>query len=133
MTAPKYKHHFHRHPVKEEWFGKYINFEGGQAFHSRMSALYVVIRDDKSNGDTPHTHDFDEYLSFIGLDADNPDYLGGEVDLCLGEEQEKHTINKSTTVYIPKGMKHLPITFKKIDKPFVLAHLFLTDSYTRVE
>ena len=130
MTEPKYNHHFLQHPIKEEWFGKYINFEGGQQFHSKMSVLYLVVRDDKSNGDTPHIHDFDEYLSFIGLDPDNPDYLGGEIDLCLGEEREKHTINKSTTVFIPKGMKHLPITFKKIDKPFVLAHLFLTDFYT---
>ena len=98
-----------------------------------MSAVYLIVRDDKANGDAPHTHDFDEYLSFIGLDPDNPDYLGGEADLCLGEEEEKHTINTSTTVYIPKGMKHLPLTFKRIDKPFVLAHLFLTDAYTRNE
>jgi hypothetical protein len=133
MAAPKYNNNFHQHPIKEEWFGKYINFEGGQQFHSKMSALYLVVRDDKSNGDTPHTHSFDEYLSFIGLDPDNPDYLGGEVELCLGEEQEKHIINKSTTVYIPKGMKHLPITFTKIEKPYLLAHLFLTDAYTRTE
>jgi hypothetical protein len=133
MEAPKYTNNFHQHPIKEEWFGKYINFEGGQQFHSNMSALYLIVRDDKSNGDTPHVHNFDEYLSFIGLDPDNPDYLGGEVDLCLGEEQEKHTINKSTTVFIPKGMKHLPMKFKTIEKPFVLAHLFLTDAYTRIE
>ena len=133
MTTLKYDHNFYRHPIEEEWFGKYINFEGGEQFHSKMSAVYLVVRDDKPNGDTPHTHDFDEYLSFIGLDPDNPDYLGGEVDLCLGDEQELHTINQSTTVYIPKGMQHLPIIFKKIDKPFLLAHLFLTDAYTRNE
>lgn len=133
MTAPKYNHHFCQHPKEDEWFGKYIKFDGGQQFQANLSALYLVARDDKANGDTPHTHDFDEYLSFIGLDPDNPDYLGGEVALCLGDEQESHTIDKSTTVYIPKGMKHLPITFKKIDKPFLLAHLFLTDAYARNE
>jgi hypothetical protein len=131
--AQKYDRNFLPHPVKEEWFGKFISFEGGDQFNSKFSALYVVIVDGRSSSDVPHTHPFDEYLSFIGLDVDHPDVLGGEVDLWLGEESEKHTIKQSTTVFIPKGMKHLPIHFRKVDKPFVLAHLFITDKYTRKE
>lgn len=129
----KYDNLFLDHPVKEDYFGKYVNFEGGQQFKTPVSALYLVVRDTKPNGDTPHKHDFDEYLSFIGLEPDNPDYLGGDIELCLGEEQEKHYFNKSTTVYIPKGLKHLPLTFKKVEKPFLLVHLFFTPIYTRIE
>ncbi|MDD5703638.1 MAG: hypothetical protein PHU23_16515 [Dehalococcoidales bacterium] len=129
----KYGNLFFHHPVQEEFFGKYVRFEGGDQFNTPMSALYLIIRDDKSNSDTSHTHDFDEYLSFVGLDPDNPDYLGGEIEICLGEEQEKHYFNKSTSIYIPKGFKHLPLTFKKIYKPFMVVHLFLTPHYTKNE
>jgi hypothetical protein len=131
--ANKYDQLFFQHPVMNEWFGPYVNFEGGKVFNTPMSALYLVVRDDKSNSDTPHVHDFDEYLSFVGLDPDHPEYLGAEIDLCLGEEQEKHTFNKTTTIYIPKGLKHLPLTFRKIEKNFLLVHLFLTPAYTRKE
>ena len=117
--------------TKEGYFGKFVDFEGGEQFKAPFSALYLVVRDDKPNGDKPHTHDFDEFLSFVGLDADNPEELGAEIEICLGEEQEKHLFNKTTTIYIPKGLKHLPLTFLKVHRPFLLAHLFLTPAYTR--
>jgi hypothetical protein len=133
MAARKYDKYFMPHPAKNDWTGKYISFEGGPQFDSGFSALYIVIRDDQSGSDNPHTHDFDEYLSFIGTDADNPDALGGQVELCLGDELEKHIIQHSTTVFIPEGLKHLPIHFTRVDRPFVLAHLFVTRQYTKHE
>ena len=133
MPAVKYDRNFLPHPVQTNWTGKFISFEGGPEFKSGFSALYIIIRDDTSGSDVPHTHEFDEYLSFIGLDPDNPDSLGGQAELCLGEELEKHIIKKSTTVFIPEGLKHLPIHFTKVDRPFVLAHLFVTPRYKKIE
>ena len=142
IKSSKYGHLVYDHAMKEGYFnlakkegyfGKYVDFEGGQQFKAPFSALYLVVRDDKPNGDKPHSHDFDEFLSFVGLDADDPESLGGEIEICLGEEQEKHFFNKTTTIYIPKGLKHLPLTFLKVDRPFLLAHLFITPTYTRQE
>lgn len=62
-----------------------------------------------------HTHDYDEILGFFGSDMENIHDLGGEVELWL--EDEKHIINKSCLVFIPKGMKHCPLYFRRIDKP----------------
>ena len=62
-----------------------------------------------------HTHDFDEILCFFGTNPEDPHDLGGEVELWL--EDEKHTITKSCIVFIPKGMKHCPLTIKRVDRP----------------
>jgi len=37
------------------------------------------------------------------------------MDLWL--EDEKFTITKSCLIYVPRGMKHLPLTLKRIDYP----------------
>jgi len=62
-----------------------------------------------------HSHDFDEYLIFLGTNQKDPRDLGGEVELWLGGE--KHIITKSCAVFIPAGTKHAPIYFKRIDTP----------------
>ena len=63
------------------------------------------------------THPFDEVLVFIGTDLENPTELGGEIELMLGDE--KHIINKTCLVFIPRGLKHLPLTVKRVDRPIV--------------
>lgn len=62
-----------------------------------------------------HTHEFDEILSFYGSDTDNPRDLGGEVELWI--DGEKHLIDKSCSVYIPKGTQHCPMIFRRVDRP----------------
>lgn len=65
--------------------------------------------------DKEHEHDFDEYLIFLGTNQENPSDLGGEVEFWLGGE--KHIITRSCAVFIPAGLKHAPIYFKRIDTP----------------
>jgi hypothetical protein len=63
----------------------------------------------------PHTHDYDEVLSFFGTNPDDFYDLGGEVELWLGDE--KHMLTKSCIVFIPKGLQHCPLTFHRVDRP----------------
>jgi hypothetical protein len=65
-----------------------------------------------------HKHDFDEVFGFYGSDANNPKDLGGEVELWIGGE--RHLITKSCLVFVPKGLKHCPLTIKKVDKPIFM-------------
>jgi hypothetical protein len=62
-----------------------------------------------------HTHDFDETLNFFGTNPDDVTDLCGEIELWL--EDEKFLLTKSCTVFLPKGMKHCPITIKRVDRP----------------
>lgn len=67
-----------------------------------------------------HAHDFDQYLIFTGGDGTNMDDLGGMVELTLskdGVNMEVFTITKATCVYVPAGLYHSPVNFKKINDP----------------
>jgi hypothetical protein len=62
-----------------------------------------------------HSHDYDEVLAFFGSDPENPHDLNAEMELHIGGEV--HTVTKSCLIFIPKGTKHGPIDFKRIDRP----------------
>ena len=67
-----------------------------------------------------HTHDYDEIVIHLGTDPKNQEELGGEIEFMVGGQPLK--INKTSAVYVPKGVKHGPLTWKKYSKP----HLELT-------
>jgi hypothetical protein len=67
-----------------------------------------------------HTHDYDEIVIHLGTDPKNQEELGGEIEFMVGGQPL--TINKTSAVYVPKGVKHGPLTWKKYQKP----HLELT-------
>ena len=62
-----------------------------------------------------HAHDFDEILAFFGSNQEDFHDLCGEVELWLGDE--KHILTKSCMVFIPRGLKHCPLIFRRVDKP----------------
>ena len=67
----------------------------------------------------PHVHEAAEFLVMLGTDPKNPWDLGAEIDLYMGEEQEVHTITKSTLVFVPGNMVHCPLVYKRVDRPFI--------------
>ena len=62
-----------------------------------------------------HTHDFPEMIGFYGSDPENPNDLGAEIEFSI--EGEKHLLNKSSLIYMPPGVKHLPLAIVKISRP----------------
>jgi hypothetical protein len=65
-----------------------------------------------------HTHPETEALIFVGLDPDNPDYLGAEIEFKLGMEFESQVFNKPSAVICPGGFVHLPCVTRWCDKPY---------------
>jgi uncharacterized RmlC-like cupin family protein len=68
----------------------------------------------------PHIHKDAELLIHVGTNPDDPMDLGAEVELCMGEEMEKHVITKTCVVYIPPGLIHCPWTIKRVDRPWIM-------------
>ena len=70
----------------------------------------------------PHSHEFDEVFIFLGSNREDPDDLGGEVEFWLGkgEDTEKYLLTTSTCIFVPRGLVHLPMIFKKVKRPFLL-------------
>jgi len=67
-----------------------------------------------------HTHDYDEIIIHLGIDPEQPEDLGGEIEICI--DGEPHTIDSTSAIYVPKGVKHGPLTWKRVDRP----HLEMT-------
>jgi hypothetical protein len=105
------------------WNGK--DMEGFElnftwAFHTGLGAWHA--RD-------PHTHPADECLLFVGLDYSNPNYLGAEIEIAMGKEQEKHVFDTPTAVVVPRGLVHCPLITRRVDKPYGFSAISLNTGH----
>ena len=64
-----------------------------------------------------HTHPYDEIIGFVGTNPKDPDDLGGVAELWL--ENEQYFIDKTFLVYVPRNMKHCPLTIRDIKSPIL--------------
>lgn len=78
---------------------------------------------DPSGGFPQHVHNYDEILGFFGTDTEDVYDLGGEIEFWL--DDEKYLLTRSCLIFVPKGMKHCPIVFKRIDRP-IFHFIFVT-------
>lgn len=63
---------------------------------------------------------YDEIVLHIGNDPANPEDLGAEIEFCV--EGEPLVFDTTTALFVPKGVKHGPLTWKRVSRP----HLELT-------
>ncbi|MEJ2738386.1 MAG: hypothetical protein P8105_00835 [Dehalococcoidia bacterium] len=83
----------------------------------------------EKEGTPSHVHDFDEVIGFFGGNPEDPHELGGEVEFWM--EDEKYILNKSCLIYIPKGLRHCPLTVTKVDRPLFFLAVSLTNKYIK--
>jgi hypothetical protein len=69
-------------------------------------------------GGEAHYHPEEEILIFVGLDTDNMDYLGAELELGMGKDYERHIFNTPTVAICPAAFPHLPLITRWCDKPY---------------
>ncbi len=79
----------------------------------------------------PHSHDFEEYLCFMGGNMLDIFEFQAEIELYMGEEKELHLITKPTIVYLPPNFVHCPMNFKRIDKPILFQKIYMATNYKR--
>jgi mannose-6-phosphate isomerase-like protein (cupin superfamily) len=85
----------------------------------------------KGYSEVEHSHDFDEVIAFMGAKGQKkPHDLGGEMEVWLGGE--KHLINKSCLIWVPKGLKHCPIRFNRIDSPILFFTVGNVEKYSSI-
>jgi hypothetical protein len=121
--------------------------------HEAVTAPIPIMKSDENYGDlgfnmywkciskpyvdesTPHRHDFNHFLVFLGGDPYNMLDLGGEVEFTLSEDGvnlEKHVFTKYTTVFVKVGLYHCPLVFTKVNKPFIFYDIVFTRQYSRL-
>lgn len=112
---------------------------GGDFGNQNFSMSWWAISEPFEMVSDHHAHDFDQFLIFAGGDLTNMNDLGGEVELTLSEDginKEIFTITEATNVWVPKGMYHCPLNFKRINdpaKPILFHDLFFSPEYSRKE
>ena len=107
----------------------YIDSKSHFGAPTNFSMAWRYIKDPILFDRIPHSHDFDEFLCFMGGNLENIFDFDATIELFLGEEEELYIIEKPTVVYIPAGLLHTPLTFKRIDKPVLFHPIALTQDY----
>ena len=64
-----------------------------------------------------HTHDFPEYLLFLGTNHEDQIDLSGEVEVWMDDEQ--HTLNHTCAVLVPPGVPHCPMIVHRDNQPII--------------
>jgi hypothetical protein len=96
------------------------------AFQMNTSWFFSATPENPALGE--HVHEFDEMLGFYGSDPGDPHNLGGEIVIHIGGE--KHVLLKSALIFIPRGMKHMPLSVERVDRPIFHFSVAMNPEYT---
>lgn len=78
---------------------------------------WIVGMPDPNPHIAEHSHDYDEIVLHFGSDPEDQEDLGAEIEFVV--DGTPHLITKSSSVFIPKGVSHGPLTWKSFRKPHV--------------
>jgi hypothetical protein len=136
MKESKYKKYFLTEPglrntprIKMANPSAYIDSALHFGTQTNFSMAWRYIKEPMLFDRVPHSHQFDEYLCFLGGNLENIFDFDATVELYIGQEGELHLIEQPTVVYIPAGLIHTPLTFKRVDKPVLFQPIPLTPDY----
>jgi hypothetical protein len=82
--------------------------------------------------DKSHQHGFAQYLCFFSANAQDAGDFDAEIEIYLGEEEEKHIISSPTIAYIEPGLFHGPLNFARIGKPVLFIDIAMSGRYSRI-
>jgi hypothetical protein len=68
-----------------------------------------------------HSHPFAEIVLLVGSDPRNLRDLGGIVEwgMGAGDDAERFTLTSTTAIYVPPGVPHAPLIYKRVDRPIL--------------
>lgn len=92
-----------------------------------MTHIWLTEIDRPFHWVAEHVHDYDEILIWTGGDPHNPRDLGAE--LYIEIEGERRTTRTSGSIYIPAGVRHCPLGFNRIWRPFKFSAMSLAPEY----
>ena len=134
MAESKYSKYFTQDIVRDGEIAPFlprVKFNSKKNFgYGDFGLRFSTVTEPFEIPEGPHAHDFEQYLCFVGTGI-NVREFGAEVELFLGEENERHLITETTVVHIPAGMVHCPLRFIKVDKPITFINAVLIGRYSQ--
>lgn len=86
-----------------------VSFE----YHDGLGAWY--------GEEKPHVHSYPEVQFYVGLDTAAINYLGADMECCLGDDMVPYAFSEPTVVVVPAGVPHGPVRTTKMYSPRGLA------------
>jgi hypothetical protein len=123
------------HLILRDAFKKHHQMEGLSAGGDEMNANcilthHIFIKPEYILKESHYHDDFMQILCFLGTNPmDVHDFGGAEIEMCLGQEEEKHIIKAPVIIPIPAGVPHGPLYVKKVPKPIIFLEIMLTRKY----
>jgi hypothetical protein len=68
----------------------------------------------------PHAHANTQIMLFLGSDPNDLSNLGGEFEICMGKEEERHVFTTPTAVITPPFLPHWPGGVVKLSRPMLM-------------
>ena len=115
-----------RMTVNEDGRQVFNGFMANKGLHGCKFTMGYQIVTKPFIGDNPqHRHNFQEFLAWYGTNPDDPFEFDAEVELFMGEEQERYLITQPTLVSLPPGLIHSPLNILRVGKPIVQLEVML--------
>jgi len=134
MAEGKYAHLIKTEPIEKSMHAvitaPIVRYKGKEYANADLTYAISYITAPLQMIKEPHKHDFDQYVSFFGGDPTNFQDFHAEIEFWM--EGEKYIIHKASTVYIPKGLIHGPLYYKRIDKPILFLDIAVTGDYAKL-
>ena len=96
-------------------------FQMNTSWYLRASDMRPLIRHDE------HVHYFAGMIGFLGSNPDDPYDLGGVIE--IGINGELHRLTKSSIIFMPAGLKHLPLSIIELHRPILHFSISLNPVY----
>lgn len=77
-----------------------------------------------------HVHATDEIIGFYGSNPEDPYDLGGEIELAINGEM--HKITRSSMIFIPANLPHMPLSILRVDRPIFHFSIVTASEYDGV-
>ena len=130
MADTKYGKHVIRDAYKKHNQLECVSAYGDEINADCIITHQVIYKPELMLKESHFHDDFQQLLCFLSTNPmDCRDFGGAEIEIYLGEEQEKHIINSPTIVSLTKGLPHGPLHFKNIPKPIIFLEIMLTRKY----
>jgi len=133
METTKYEKYIVRDTLHWNVFPPYtprMFFDSKNHFPEMDFGIRYTYINEPIHMETPHAHDFNQFFCFLGTPEDQR-VFDGEVELYLGEEETKNIINSTSVVYVPAGLVHCPVIWRRVSQPMMFVNIVLVSSYTR--
>ena len=110
LPSPEFREMYNRFAKRILWIDN--NVVPG-AFQMNTSWYCKIPEQNPVFGE--HSHNCDEIIGFFGSNPDDRYDLGAELELWL--DGEHHIITRSTMIFVPANMPHMPLKFNRVDRP----------------